>query len=390
MACRSHLDRLDPVVLPVPDVHVGPRLVALLHLLLLLLDTEEDALPFLAPLGRAELAQDEALGEGGVGGGIVCDNTTTAARGATAGRVNGRIGQQDVLALDHSFALLPPEHRQSRPLFIPHHLGVQVPPSAERGDAPAAHLHQVETVPHLVLGVHQIGQHRPGVVEGVLGHIPHIRHRAGGEIPEDQVGASGLVIVVAQSAAARTTAATSRSTSARRSGGGSTSPVRPGLLNRQPAGVLGKGDGRGVLHLEPLFGPDVEEVKRSGHRLPLLPEFIRLLLRRCGEEGQPPRVLGEHGSRSVGAHLHGALPQILQIPHEEGAVPIVGLVGEGHPTTVRGERHLRDPGPLSVILQVEHLQLLGRHVPGHDGEEDEEKCREEGDRCRSRPGARHD
>jgi len=63
----------------------------------------------------------------------------------------------------------------------------------------------------------------------------------------------------------------------------------------------------------------------------LLPELIRFFFRRRRQEGDPRAVAGEPSPLTVGGLVDRVAAERL---HEEGGVPIVGILGVRHPTTV--------------------------------------------------------
>jgi hypothetical protein len=322
----DHLTGLEVIVHPVPDVHVGAVLVGL-PLLLLFPDSHHEPRPVLRPPGVRQLRDHEA-GRERRGLGRAHDP------GLQACTSDARGHHQGVDPVGQSVLLGAGQGRQAIARLAPGQVLEALFGAPKRLDPPLAHRHQVDAVPHLLRGVHQVGQVGRGLVEAIFRDVPEIQDGAGGEVPEQEV--RSLVVGLAVGAL----------------------PV-----HGQEAAVLREGEGPDPRVGALLARGEVQQVKGAGHRLALLPQLVGLLLGWAGEECGPTAVPGESRVRTVDGFVTHLAIQLLE---EEGRVPVVRAVRVAHPPAVGREGHLRDAAPRSVVLQGQGATLLGEEPGGEE------------------------
>ncbi len=332
-----------------PDHHVRLDLLVVGERLPLLPDADEEAGLVLAPFRRPVLGEHEALGERLVVRRPVLHAEPVHARrpdlgvGAYAG-LQPPPGQQGVAPLLEGVRLHPPEDRHRRAVLAPGEPLVGPLGRAQRHGPTRAQIQQVRPVARVVGGVHDVGQQRAALVEGVGRHVTDVRGSLRPEVVEQQVGSPGAVLPVS-----------------------SVPALRRSLLDGQPAGVAAEVEGRHVLEAGRLLGTAPGQIHQVEGPAPpvVVARFLAVLSvvsGRRGHVGHPAGVAGEGHIGPVDRRVDGHPVQALEAPDEERVVALHRLVGVGEPAAVGRERFLAEALPARIVVEGE--EELAVRAPG--------------------------
>ncbi len=186
----DHLERLHPVVVGVPHVHVshlaGRAAGGRVRGGHLLLDAEEDALVVLAPRQPGTVADDPALREAVRLRGIERDRRGSRRAVLQHCRHVGE-GEQHVVPLPHLVDVAASKDRQRVALVVPGEPAVALRGVVERRGSPAPRVVDEQAVDVFHGGVHRVGEQLAGPVERNVGHPAEQLVAPGTEVQQDGV-----------------------------------------------------------------------------------------------------------------------------------------------------------------------------------------------------------